>query len=94
MKYVIFSSLKIGRTRGINPDFGKIETKDSKILGLGNSRLKIEGERGPSKLRIADFPGLCVASPKKQSILNNLCAFYIFQESRILRGHLRVHPAR
>ena len=28
-KSPIFSSLKIGGGRGVNPDFGKIETKDS-----------------------------------------------------------------
>ena len=29
-KYPIFSSLKIGGGRGVNPGFGKIDTKDSK----------------------------------------------------------------
>ncbi len=28
-KSPIFSTLKIGGARGVNPDFGKIETKDS-----------------------------------------------------------------
>ncbi len=44
----IFSSLKIGGGRGVNPDFGKIETKDSKCgrgVLFGGLRFIIEVQK-------------------------------------------------
>ncbi len=44
-KSPIFSPLKIGGGRGVNPDFGKMETKDNNCRdrASGKLRLKIEG---------------------------------------------------